>query len=150
MKPEDTKRFWDKVDKTSKCWIWTAAKDKDGYGYFKLDGHTRKAHRVSYEDTYGHIPDGLNVLHSCDNPPCVRPDHLFSGTLLENNDDRNAKGRTAAGERNGQAKLTWQKVIEIRKQYQAGIKKYRLLAAQFGVSCRTIAHIVKKDEWITP
>lgn len=94
-------RFWPKVNKTETCWLWTGATDEKGYGklnrgeqaFGQAGGPIAMAHRVAWELTYGPIPDGLNALHKCDTPPCVRPDHLFLGTLAENNDDMWTKGR---------------------------------------------------------
>ena len=73
-------RFWTKVHKQdgNQCWLWTGAKNKQGYGTIECNG-TRAAHRIGYELTYGPIPEGMIVLHTCDNPPCVRPDHLRVG-----------------------------------------------------------------------
>lgn len=85
--------FWDCVAKTELCWIWTASKNSDGYGGLKLDGKSKKAHRVSWEMHNGPIPPGMHVLHRCDNPPCVRPDHLFLGTHKKNMEDRELKKR---------------------------------------------------------
>lgn len=89
-------RFWSKVDTDGDCWEWQAAKNPKGYGFFGLgrrgDGHAL-AHRVAYELTTGSIPDGLCVLHKCDNPGCVRPDHLWLGTRADNNRDMIGKGR---------------------------------------------------------
>lgn len=86
-------RFWSKVDKTSGCWVWTASRSGNGYGQFRLDGHNRPAHRLAWELTHGAIPEGAFVLHECDNPPCVRPDHLFLGDQSLNMADMAGKGR---------------------------------------------------------
>lgn len=81
----EMKRFWDKVDKSGECWIWTAAKDSGGYGQFFFEGKNIKAHRVSFYLTNGYWPN--HTRHTCDNPPCVNPNHLLSRTRKENNDD---------------------------------------------------------------
>lgn len=89
-------RLWAKVDRTESCWIWTGGTNIKGYGCIGLGERGRGkalAHRVSWELAFGPIPDGLWVLHHCDNPPCVRPDHLWLGTAADNNRDMVAKGR---------------------------------------------------------
>ncbi len=97
-------RFWEKVDKSGECWLWTSTCYPNGRGQFKVHGKTLKAYRVAYELAYGPIPEGLMVCHKCDNPTCVRPEHLFLGTCGDNLRDASAKGRTASGDRNGQIK----------------------------------------------
>lgn len=89
--PRD-ERFWQKVEKTDTCWLWRGSKNTTGYGQLRTD-RLEKAHRISWEIHNGPIPDGLAVLHACDNPPCVNPSHLWLGTQADNARDRQAKGR---------------------------------------------------------
>ena len=101
------KRFWAKVKKNgpNECWLWQASKTSHGYGKIGSGGKygpSLRAHRVSYEIHYGSIPNGLNVLHTCDNPPCCNPGHLFLGTQSINNWDRAKKGRTKNGDVRGE------------------------------------------------
>lgn len=86
-------RFWLAVDTSGDCWLWTKATDRDGYGKILVDGKRIGAHRLSYLLHYGEIPNGLHVMHTCDNPPCVRPEHLTLGTMADNIRDSIAKGR---------------------------------------------------------
>lgn len=89
-----TERFWAKVERSEGCWIWTGARNRRGYGKIRRDARTFvSAHRLSYEMANGSVPDGLFVCHHCDNPSCVRPDHLFTGTVGDNNRDTIRKGR---------------------------------------------------------
>jgi len=90
------RRFLSKVSLqiTSGCWVWTGFRNAQGYGHFALDGYkVGRAHRASWVLHRGSIPTGLCVLHRCDNPSCVNPDHLFLGTDADNAHDRDAKGR---------------------------------------------------------
>lgn len=89
-------RFWAKVDKGADCWEWSAHRMPNGYGIINIDSSPRLAHRTAWELAYGAIPDELWVLHRCDNPACVRPDHLFLGTAKDNMQDMHQKGRNAA------------------------------------------------------
>jgi|ERR1041385_1929703 len=88
-------RFWTKVEKTPTCWIWTGAQDRHGYGYFHFGKRNEavKAYRMAYELAVGPIPEGMHVLHRCDNPPCVNPAHLFIGTHRDNMQDSWRKDR---------------------------------------------------------
>ena len=85
-------RFWAKVEKSNSCWLWRANCNPEGYGQFWLNGKLEKAHRISWTFKHGAIPDRLLVLHKCDNPPCVNPEHLFLGTDRDNSRDRIRKG----------------------------------------------------------
>lgn len=96
-------RFWRRVDKSGPCWIWTGAQGHHGYGRIGIGGHdgpTVLAHRVAWELSNGPVPEGLCVLHRCDNPPCVNPDHLFVGTQADNIRDCKEKGRMRNGRGN--------------------------------------------------
>lgn len=86
-------RFWSKVRITDGCWEWTATRNAHGYGTITVGGTKRLAHRIAWEITFGPLMDQRHVLHHCDNPPCVRPDHLFRGTQADNLRDMFGKGR---------------------------------------------------------
>lgn len=138
--PTIIKRFWPKVKKTDGCWTWTGAKLTAGYGYIGK-GSPRCAmaltHRVSWIIHFGPIPDGHDVLHECDNPPCIRPDHLFTGTHLDNMWDKIRKGRHRVPYR-----ITPDQVREIR---QRGKESPRSELAEFyKVSLRTIYDILSR------
>lgn len=142
MTPELVERFWPKVDQSGDCWIWTASRDGMGYGMY---AHTR-AHRFSWMLHHGPIPAGMCVLHRCDTPACVRPEHLFLGTRDDNMRDRQAKGRQARGERAGRARLSAADVREARRLRAAG-RRIKDIAAQFGVSDSTISHACLGRSW---
>lgn len=89
---DDAERFWTKVDKSGECWLWQAACDNHGYGCFWFGGRLQKSSRVSWSLAHGD-PGELFVLHRCDNPRCVNPEHLFLGTQQDNLIDMRAKGR---------------------------------------------------------
>lgn len=143
---EEQKRFWSKVEKTDGCWIWRACLNNMGYGQVRARGIAHLAHRVSWELANGSIPDGLLVLHRCDNPPCVNPKHLSLGTARDNSDDRETKGRgrPPRGERCARAVLTIEKVRAIRAR---AAEDRGVLAAEFGVGRRTINQIIARVRW---
>src|SRR3990167_2109214 len=89
-------KFWSKVAKTPTCWVWLSTLAR-GYGQYKQQGKYQYAHRLAYQETFGSIPPGLFVLHRCDNPSCVKPDHLFLGTARDNYLDCVRKGRQWGG-----------------------------------------------------
>lgn len=146
-------RFWEKVDKRGpdECWNWTASNTK-GYGSIGANGKLHRATRIGWEMLNGPIPDGLWVLHKCDNPFCCNPSHWFLGSPADNTRDMMAKGRQnrkghqAKGESQWQAKLTSDKVIEIRKRASDG-EKITAIARAYGVAHTTIHKIVNRLAW---
>jgi hypothetical protein len=157
-------RFWSYVKKSDGCWLWTAHGSGRGYGRFRIHAKYHVASRVSWQLHYGAIPDGLLVCHHCDNPTCVRPDHLFLGTNKDNIADCLAKGRRLApkgsdhwmqhhperiarGIRSGSAKLDDAKVQYIRTLYAKGGVSHAALGKRMGVSSSLIGLVVRKEIW---
>jgi HNH endonuclease len=142
-------RFWKKVHKTNTCWVWTASTVGHGYGQISWSsaGDMIKAHRASYILHFGPIPEDLCVCHKCDNPSCVNPTHLFLGTANDNIKDRQQKNRGAKKEQMGAAKLTQEKVIEIRKKYIPRVYSTTMLAKEYNVSQHTIFSIINNKTW---
>lgn len=143
-----SERFHIKVKRTEGCWLWQGVKNR-GYGMISDKGKMRYAHRVSYELAYGQIPDGLDILHNCDNPSCVRPDHLKPGTHTDNMRDMFAKGRRRImrGVLNGRAKLTWEQVRVIRERYAAGGISLKQLADEHNVNTALVHRIIQGKAW---
>lgn len=143
-------RFESKINRHSEsgCWLWTGAttgRGKYRHGSVGLPRlrATAKASRVAWELYRGRIPDGLQVLHSCDNPLCVNPEHLFLGTHAENMADMKEKGRSTHGEKSARAKLTREQVFAIRQSTEA----HTVMAKQFGVPHHAIRQIRKGTTW---
>ena len=141
-------RFAMSVDKTDGCWIWTASKDKNGYGIFKGmigDVLFTRAHRYSYALHTGDLLVGMQALHSCDNPSCVNPDHLFAGTNADNMRDKIQKGRarTPVGEKHGKAVLTESQVRRVLRDP----RPYAVIATEYNVAATTIASIKQRVSW---
>jgi hypothetical protein len=135
--------FWEHVNKTDGCWLWTAGKTGVGYGTFIIDGKSVGAHRHSYALHYGPIPPGMLVCHRCDNPLCVRPDHLFLGSHLDNMRDMAAKGRkvTRRGDESPLAKLSDAEVREVRSLVEDGFRQADV-ARHYSISQAMVSHIV--------
>ncbi len=134
-------RFWNSVNKTDYCWLWTGVL-KEGYGVCgsKIE-NTNLAHRVSWILKNGSIPEGLFVCHRCDNPPCVNPDHLFLGTNRDNMRDAVSKGRIGV--------LNEEKVIQIRRLYKKGKRGFGcvILGRMFNTSQANITAVVNGWTW---
>lgn len=141
------KRFWSYVLKTETCWTWTGSRNDDGYGMFDHGS----AHQFSWKLRNGPIPDGLCVLHHCDNPPCVRPDHLYCGTKRDNYDDMVKRNRlsTAYATRGTRAVLTPEIVRQARTMYATGQFTHKQIHAAFGIACgiATIQQAISGITW---
>jgi len=148
-------RFWKHVQKTEGCWEWTGCLYR-GYGRMRLNDKKRSrvmVHRFSWELHRGPIPDGLFVLHHCDNRCCINPDHLFLGTYSDNTRDCFTKGRNAnnlpvapRGEAHPMSKLTEQQVLAIRQEYAEGVQR-KNIAAKHGIIPSYVNAIVRRDVW---
>lgn len=140
-------RFWRKVAKSDGCWLWTGSVSSYGYGKFWDGSGLVSAHRFAYGLT-APIPSGLCVLHRCDNPRCVRVEHLFLGTFADNTADMFAKGRgrEARGEKSSSAVLTEEAVRAIRRARARG-ESQAALARRYGVTPTTISYAVNRKTW---
>ena len=143
-------RFWRGISKGNPqdCWEWKGYRE-GGYGRLKIASGQILSHRMSWTLHRGEIPAGLFVLHRCDNRPCGNPDHLFLGTLTENNKDRDAKGRHRPlyGEANGLAKLTMEIARNIRQEYSLGFVTQQVLADKHSVTQKAIYMIIHHQTW---
>lgn len=149
--PQFLDRFWSKVDTTGDCWEWLAHRKKPYfYGQFTLrKGVFVGAHTVSYALTHdGVIPPGFHVCHHCDNPPCVRPDHLFLGTPRDNALDSVRKGRAnrSRGENHRCARLTEADVREIRAT-PIPWGQQPVIAARYGIRVNSLQKVIYGQTW---
>jgi hypothetical protein len=153
VQPSLDSRFWSKVavsNNPDECWEWQKGKSHDGYGYISIGGRKGKrtyAHRIAWEFKNGTIPSGLFVLHSCDNPACCNPKHLFLGTRQDNSKDKVNKGRQAKGENNGAHKLNEGDVLYIRERYSRGDIRITDLANELGLGRTHVRDIVHRKTW---
>lgn len=140
-------RFWAKVNKTPSCWLWTGAKDGGGYGICTIGGKNYSAHKLSWQwANHINVPEGQVLLHDCDTPNCVRPDHLKPGTQKNNVEDRVNKGRSARGRNNGRARLKKKDVKRIKSLRNKGWTE-SAIAKLFGVGRSTISNILHGRTW---
>ena len=142
-------RFWQRIEKTETgCWEYQGCRDKYNYANVALLKRRRQAHRYAYELVNGPIPKGQHVLHTCDNPPCVNPDHLWLGTHLENVQDMKAKGRDNFSTKR---KLSDDQIRAIRREHRSNATKRKTntkeLAAKYRVTIGCIAAIVAGRTW---
>lgn len=148
---ERFEKFVERITESS-CHYWLGFLDRSGYGYFKINNKTIKAHRAAYKLFKGEIPEGMLVCHSCDNPSCVNPDHLWLGTWKDNSEDMRVKGRSNytgakknySGHRNPNAKLTQKDREYIKFTYERGLAQE--LADQFNVCKASILRVVNSKE----
>ena len=137
-----------KTRKTASCWLWTGPLNTRGYGHMVITCTRAMAHRVSYWINRGQIPKGESVLHACDVPACVNPEHLRVGTARDNAADAIARGRTLRGERGTKAKLTEQQALEVIRLWSQGERTQAQIAGLFGVTGSTVANIASGKTWV--
>lgn len=142
-------RFWSKADvrRPGECWEWNAARNEHGYGIFRMPDERRnvRAHRMAWELTHGErLPADVKLLHRCDNPPCVNPNHLERGTQLDNIADMVAKGRVARGAQKPNSKLSPEDVAKMRLLRAQG-ETQKALADRFGVAQSRVSVLTRKD-----
>ena len=131
------------------CWVWTGAKLPKGYGFIKIPRTRRQiyAHRLSFLISGRTIPEGMNVLHRCDNPACVNPEHLFIGSQKDNLQDMAAKHRHLCGEKNTESVLTAPDVVKIKRLLAMNMFSQKEIGRMFGVAQITISRIHRGLLW---
>lgn len=145
-KPTSAASFWARVRPTDTCWLWTGGLNTHGYGQVRYQGRQMNASRLAVILIVGEIPAGALVLHRCDNPQCVNPDHLYLGDGAQNAADRVSRGRSLKGAASPKAKLTNDDVREIRQRRQAG-ELYAAIAADFAITPENAAQICRRETW---
>ena len=142
-------RYWSKVSPPNKdgCMVWNGGRIGRGYGQFRIGRKRYLAHLLALIDVVGAISPKTFVLHICDNPPCVTPGHLKTGTHEDNMIDMTSKGRSLTGEKQPGSKLVKESVIEIRRLYSLGLHSQGVLAKEYGVDKSTIRRIISRELW---
>jgi len=133
-------RFFSKVERVNGCWEWIGGSDYFGYGMFRFDNKSWRAHRFSWLMCFGEIPEGMFVLHKCDNPKCVNPGHLFLGSQADNMKDAAKKNRVG--------KFTDGEIADIRRRYSSGECTQTTLAWEYSVDQSHISYIVRNKIYI--
>ena len=138
-------RFWSKVDKPSNCWTWTSSTNPAGYGDFNFHGKTMLAHRLAWILTNGEVPDGMFVLHHCDNPACVNPEHLFLGRHIDNMHDCRRKNRTGrlCGDDSHHSKVTAADIREMVRLYESKEANQAQIADKYNIHPATVSRLVR-------
>lgn len=138
-------RFWDKVERTNTCWNWIGSLTDRGYGEFVVNKKKRKAHILSWMDFHQADTNGLCVCHTCDNPKCVNPEHLYLGTPQDNMNDKVARNRQSKmpGESHPMAKLSREDIINIRNDRRSS----RDIGKEYGISHSHVLRIKKGEKW---
>jgi len=150
LTPEQIERLFSNASKKDTgCWEWTKCRDPYGYGVIRINSSNFRAHRLSWVATHGHMAQEFCVLHKCDNPSCINPEHLFLGTHQDNARDCAQKMRQARpkGESNGQSILTEKKVRLLREFYTELLPKQNSLAKIAGVAPSSISQVLNRKAW---
>jgi len=143
---QDIERFFSKVKIVANgCWEWSGGRDKDGYGKMRIGKRMFLSHRLSYKFHFGEVPEGKEIMHRCDNPPCCNPSHLCAGSHKENCQDRTAKGRDLlfSGSKNGKSKLTASQVLRIRELPFSP----EVIAKMFSISVTQVKRLRNFQQW---
>ena len=135
-----------KSERVGACLVWTGGCSDDGYGQTTVNGVRWQTHRLAYTVHHGPIPDGEIVRHSCDNPPCMEPSHLLSGTHADNGNDKYIRRRSTYGERNAAHVLSETDVLRIDASLKQGVSGAQL-ARDYGVGKSTISRIRRRESW---
>lgn len=128
------------------CIVYTGHLNRNGYGQITVQGKGMTAHRLAYETHCGPLTPGAVVCHTCDNPPCINPDHLYAGTHADNGRDKRVRRRSTFGERNAAHRLTEQQVLDIDRRIREG-EAQRDLATEYGVGQSTVSRIKRRESW---
>lgn len=142
-------KFWKKAKVSDECWPWQEGlSDPGGYGKTTQNDKTEYAHRIAWELFHNEkIPEGMCVLHTCDNPPCINPFHLYLGTKAENNTDRAKKGRNGnlEGEDHPNAKFSDDTIRKMRELYLTGNYTHSMIGEIFGTSTAYVTKVIKRQ-----
>jgi hypothetical protein len=142
-------RFFARIKKSQNgCWEWSGVRWKNGYGRIMVNGKRRKAHRVSFLIHNGFLTKKQLVCHTCDNPCCVNPEHLFLGSVKDNSDDKISKMRHGIGSRNGRSVLSQDQVLMLRSMRVIDvIDSLKEIADRLSVSTVSVRNVIKRKTW---